>query len=674
MAYVPTPIAIKRREPVIRVVSDGRRLGIATANIEQARDLFADIGATWFAPRRMWVMRLPVDPVEMTRRMSRHVAKSFTSFENFGELAQSAIANTEPDYFAEVLDVQLLPLEGGGFAVSSAYDSYFVEAMRKLRGCFHKHAGAWAVAGPADRIVEMLSSVAGVNSVYIYQHEQTMRLEDLGSKPKSEIPISVAGAAPGFGGGAGSSAEEDGGGFLSLIARPIEQVPVDEELLARTSIACGLLDHQPIGVRHLLSQTSALLADDMGLGKTRQAVVAARLASRNARVLIACPASLRINWEREIKMVFPDDSVGMVGEDRMATLYGCKWIIANYERLGGLVRETGIDFEVFVVDEAHYLKEHKTGRTRNAFIMADRIPRRFLLTGTPILNSEIEVHTLLRMSGHPLGMLELGQFRKRYAGGAKQRADLAEAVSGWMLRRSKKVLKGLGLKTHQVRYLSVGQSIASYNTIMADMSLQVMPKIVKLRQSLEALKADFLIESVQSLEQEDKVIVFCEYTESISFLRAAFEGAGIGCVTLDGTMSDKARQRSVDEFQTNPQVRVFLGTTPASGVGITLTAANYVFFASLPWTPAMKRQAEDRAYRLGQRRDVFVIIPVIPGTIDEQILALLDHKTEIEADVVERQVALGVGAALRTATRTLPAHSLTNCKTPVVTMPSQILH
>ena len=92
---------------------------------------------------------------------------------------------------------------------------------------------------------------------------------------------------------------------------------------------------------------------------------------------------------------------------------------------------------------------------------------------------------------------------------------------------------------------------------------------------------------------------------------------------------------AVDTFQQDPRTRVFLGTTQAAGVGITLTAATYVFFASLPWTPALKRQAEDRAYRSGNTRDVFVITPLIDGTIDDQIHRLLDSKREIEVSIVE---------------------------------------
>lgn len=639
MAYIPTPVALARRQVVSRAVSDGRRIGVSTINLDRGSDIFRGLGAHWFAPRRMWVWRDPVDPVRLQSQMEQTTADASLDFTNLPELVVAAKDSVQSDFFTQLLDVQIIPLDTGAFAVCGVYDLWFVDVMRAMRGKFHKFAAAWEVHATSTRIIEMLVTQAGIDPNYIFLHESVMQLEDLVSKPKAEMPISVPGAAPTFGAGAGGDeGEESGSGFLSSVASPLAHLLVDEDLLRWASTEYSLMDHQPAGVRHLLGRTSALLADDMGLGKTRQAVVACRLAAGESRILVSCPASLRINWEREIHTVFPDDLVGMVGEDRMATLRGCKWVIANYERLGGLVRELDLQFEVFAIDEAHFLKEHQAGRTRNAFIMADRIRRRFLLTGTPILNREVELHTLLRLSGHPLGLMELSAFRKKYAGGVQQREELAIAVSDWMLRRSKKVLKGLGKKTRQIRYVTPADGLGVYQKILADMSLTVMPKIVKLRQTLEALKADFLVETVQSLQQDDKIIIFAEYMQTVDFLRASFQNAGIGCVSLVGNDTGSSRQRAVDAFQNDPNVRVFIGTTSAAGVGITLTAANYVSFASPPWTPALMRQAEDRAYRNGQRRDVFVIVPIIPGTIDEQIMALLDSKADIEASVIENAV------------------------------------
>lgn len=488
-------------------------------------------------------------------------------------------------------------------------------------------------------LLDALKQGAGIDASLVFVHDGSMLLEELTSRGGNEVPLTVAGAPPPSR-DAGSTAQgqegdEDAGGFLSALGTPLVRLPVNEEMLGRAAVACGLRDYQVAGVRHLLSLSSGLLADDMGLGKTRQAVVAGRLAAGLGQVLVACPASLALNWEREIRAVYPQAVIAVVGRESREQWLVADWIIANYERLGGLVREATLDLQVMLVDEAHYLKEHQAGRTRNAFVLAERVPRRFLLTGTPVLNREVEVHTLLRLSGHPLGAMPLAEFRKSFAGDAGKRQLLAERVSEWMLRRGKDVLKDLGTKHQQVCLVQPADNLAGYRQIMADPLLQAMPKLTKLRQYLESLKIDFILDALRGLPEGAKALVFCEYMDTVRLLKQAAAAEGLGCVSLVGADAPKNRMAAVDAFQQDPAVRVFVGTTQAAGVGITLTAASYVFFASLPWTPALKRQAEDRAYRSGNTGDVFVIIPVVPGTIDEQIHALLEAKRDIEASIVE---------------------------------------
>lgn len=642
---VPTlaPVRPALRRLVTRAVSDGRRLGLSVAPVDDSSAILRGLKPIWFGPRHQWLFsgeQHDVGLADSIRTAFRQ--RPLVDLQGLEAVLRGAIEAPSPTYFTEVLDVQILPLEQGGFAVSSVFDLYLVAAMRALQGRFHRYAAAWQVAGPVDRILETLQRVAGIDPVFVFVHEQPMRLEDLVSKPKAEMPISVPGAAPAFGDGGGER-EMTGSGFLSSIGSPMVRFEVDEDVLGRAITHCGLYDYQADGVRHLLGRSSALLGDDMGLGKSRQAVVASRIAAGRGRILVVCPASLRINWVREIQGVFPKGRVGMVGEDRLEMLQACRWVVSNYERLGGLVRESGLSFEVMVVDEAHYLKEYQAGRTRNAFLLADRIHRRFLLTGTPILSREVEVHTLLRISGHPVGHLDLNTFRKQYAGSPEGRAALAEVLSDWMLRRPKSVLKNLGLKSRQFRFVQPAEGLEQYRKIMADGTLTVMPKIVKLRQFLEAMKLEFVIETLQSLGEADKVIVFCEYMETVDALKAALTEARIGTVSLVGADPMKKRQAAVDAFQGDPVIKVFIGTTSAAGVGITLTAANYVLFVSQPWTPAVMRQAEDRAYRNGQTRDVIVIVPIVPDTIDQDIMRLLDSKTALEADTVERAVAARLG-------------------------------
>ncbi len=634
------PVQIAPPELVLKAVCDGARLGVQLHYVDGAGPNLGRMGAWWCAPRRMWM----VDDISPSRALAllRTVyAREFVSLDGALELLQVA---TSPqawvrDYFTQLIDVQIFPLvsagsHGGNFAVSFAFDKPCIKVMRGLRGLFQKYASAWQVDGTSESILDALQSQAGIANEYIFVHDRPVVLEDLTSAGKSTSPITVP-AAPPPRGTKGENQEVQGIGCISTIGDASTYWPVDEVELARVANDAGLRDYQVAGVRHMISQSGCLLADDMGLGKSRQVAVAARMIAGDGRVLILCPASLRINWEREIHAVYPNAIVGMVGEDRIQTLYGCTWIIANYERLGGLVRETGLAIAVMAVDEAHSLKQASAGRTRNAFLMASRIPRRFVVTGTPLLSREVELHTLLRLTGHALGFLELSEFRKRFAGDKIKRAALAQELQGWMLRRSKGELKELGAKKRQIIPITPSDGMAAYKAVLADMTLQAMPKITRLRQTLETLKTEFLIDTILALSEGDKIIVFVSYTCTVKVLMLACEDAGIGCVSLVGSDSAKRRQIAVDSFQSNPAVTVFIGTTSAAGVGITLTAANYVAFMSLPWTNALMRQAEDRAYRMGQKRDVRVIVPIIEQTLDQGVLNLLGYKQAMESDVVD---------------------------------------
>jgi len=634
---LPRPVTIRPPDLLIKAVSDGRRLGLQLLAVPGVSRPLANYDAWWSGARRMWLLQT-TDSSYADDVIKHAFAGHFVDMEQLDVQLRAAVAAPDPDYFSQLLDVQIFPLvkgdlARGSWAVSFTYDPLCVKAMRSLGGYFHKHASAWQVRADPELIMERLASIAGVSSEFVFVHEQPVVIEELTTSGNEGSPISVPAASPPLGGGGGPG-EEEGTGFLSTEHGHVDDMPYDRVALA-SLVACGVLrDYQAEGVAHMLRQSGACMGDDMGLGKSRQTVVASRMAAGSGRVLIVCPASLRLNWEREIKMVYPDARVGMIGEDRISTLAGCDWVIGNYERMGGLVRESELEFAVMAVDEAHYLKEYKSGRTRNVFLLAARIERCFVVTGTPLLNREIEMHTLLRITGHRLGSLTLAEFRKSYAGSPEKRAALAAAIQGWMIRRSKDVLKDLGDKARQFVPLSP-EGLDVYKEIYGDMTLQAMPKIVRLRKCLEGLKVPYLVETVQAMGEDDKLIIFCEYMSTVEALKQALASLGVGCVSLVGSDSLKRRQAAVDAFQRDASIKVFIGTTMAAGVGITLTAANIVAFASMPWTPALMRQAEDRAYRLGQIRDVLVLVPIIQGTIDEGVLQLQENKHTTEIEVVE---------------------------------------
>lgn len=634
---LPRPVTIRPPDLLIKAVSDGRRLGLQLLAVPGVSRPLANYDAWWSGARRMWLLQT-TDSSYADDVIKHAFAGHFVDMEQLDVQLRAAVAAPDPDYFSQLLDVQIFPLvkgdlARGSWAVSFTYDPLCVKAMRSLGGYFHKHASAWQVRADPELIMERLASIAGVSSEFVFVHEQPVVIEELTTSGNEGSPISVPAASPPLGGGGGPG-EEEGTGFLSTEHGHVDDMPYDRVALA-SLVACGVLrDYQAEGVAHMLRQSGACMGDDMGLGKSRQTVVASRMAAGSGRVLIVCPASLRLNWEREIKMVYPDARVGMIGEDRISTLAGCDWVIGNYERMGGLVRESELEFAVMAVDEAHYLKEYKSGRTRNVFLLAARIERCFVVTGTPLLNREIEMHTLLRITGHRLGSLTLAEFRKSYAGSPEKRAALAAAIQGWIVRRSKDVLKDLGDKARQFVPLSP-EGLDVYKEIYGDMTLQAMPKIVRLRKCLEGLKVPYLVETVQAMGEDGKLIIFCEYMSTVEALKQALASLGVGCVSLVGSDSLKRRQAAVDAFQRDASIKVFIGTTMAAGVGITLTAANIVAFASMPWTPALMRQAEDRAYRLGQIRDVLVLVPIILGTIDEGVLQLQENKHTTEIEVVE---------------------------------------
>jgi SNF2 family DNA or RNA helicase len=403
------------------------------------------------------------------------------------------------------------------------------------------------------------------------------------------------------------------------------------------------MDHQPAGIEHLLQRTSALLADDMGLGKTRQAVIAAAIRAGERHILVITLSTLIINWQREIQMVYPHARIAKQVFDREA-----QWVIVNYERLGDYVLQAG-HFDVMIIDEAHRLKEPTAAWTRHGFDIAAKIPNRYLLTGTPVLNRESELHTLLRLSGHPVGQLPLKEFCEQFAGSQDFRKNLRAAIGDWMLRRPKDVLPNLKGKQRQTQPIELSvEERREYERIRHE-DRPGLARLGSLRQMLEKVKVSVVMALLQELDVEDKVILFCEFKDTVARLRICCEQAGYGCVTLVGSDPIGKRQTAIDGFQTDPDTRIFIGTTSAAGTGNNLTAANYVMFLGLPWTPGLQDQAEDRAYRNGQLRMVVVKIPLVENTIDQALWQMLQEKRQLAQELIEPDAAANHRAALASA-------------------------
>ncbi|MNF68509.1 ATP-dependent helicase HepA [compost metagenome] len=524
-----------------------------------------------------------------------------------------------------------------------------VAVARRMRGIFLGQSRSWRIDASAELVRSNLILELGLSEEQFEILDTVQELLSDGSVAPVESITRISLGSPALEQAAKASEDETSADVYLAAVPSIERTEYTDAQIEKALLSYSLLDHQPAGIRHLLQRTSALLADDMGLGKTRQAVIAAEIRAGDRPILVVTLSSLLINWQREIQVVYPDANVALQVFDASA-----KWMVINYERLGDYVLQAD-HFVVMVIDEAHRLKEPTAMWTRHGFDIAAKVPSRYLLTGTPVLNRETELHTLLRLSGHPVGQLPLKEFCEQFAGSPEFRKDLRDAISDWMLRRRKDVLPGLKGKQRQTLSVALSEEErCQYDRIRLE-DRPIFARLSALRQLLEQVKVRVIMELLAELDIEDKVILFCEFKETVSTLRELCVAAGFGCVTLVGSDSPTKRQKAIDKFQADPDTRVFIGTTSAAGTGNNLTAANYVMFLGLPWTPGLQDQAEDRAYRNGQLRLVVVKIPLVENTIDQKLWQMLIDKRQLAQDLIEPDPV--------TASKVALAESLAACVT-----------
>ncbi|MBU6430517.1 MAG: DEAD/DEAH box helicase, partial [Cyanobacteria bacterium REEB65] len=363
-------------------------------------------------------------------------------------------------------------------------------------------------------------------------------------------------------------------------------------------------------------------------GKTRQAIIAAGDTSEDT-VLVVCPASLKINWEREIKMVYPEDEVLVIsgglsafGDEGAEAYQRSAWVVINYDILDRhkdwLLEEAkkgAIGTVIF--DEAHYIKDARAIRTKAALAIALHAKQAYLLTGTPVMNRPIELFSLLRAVKHPLAYNEekamsvlRREYGKRYCGayfhrlgytgrgfwdesGATRLPELREMTKEVFLRRTKAEVLDLPPKIISVVPVELGPEWREkYDTawdqylqwaadhpdevnVANALSAQAMIELGKLKQVCSQAKLDRIVADVQNaIEQGEKVIVFSQYTETIRELQKKFNDHKpvITSVRLTGEDDQTARQRAVDSFQRPDGPDVFIANIKAGGVGLTLTA------------------------------------------------------------------------------------------------------
>lgn len=430
-------------------------------------------------------------------------------------------------------------------------------------------------------------------------------------------------------------------------------------------IATDLYPHQVEGLSFLLGRRRSILADDMGLGKTRQSVIAMTQAEPRGPYLVVCPASVKYNWAHEIRLALGDAEVGIVGPDDPPAVGFGGWVIVNYDLLKRHVDTLlAQPFTGLVFDEAHYLRNHRTIRSRLSRRLVEENPGEpvvHVLTGTPLTNRPRDLFPLLQLVNHAHGRSFIA-FARRYCDGHKNEygywvtagasniEELSVQLQGIMLRRLKDEVLTLPPKQRTWIDVDVPEDVrVRLNAVVSrflDDDLRTergrraeIGLFSRARRRIAEAKVPQTLEYVRgAVDQGEKVILYSCFTHAIRLFEKRL---GDAAVVITGAVPAAKRPALIDRFQNDDSVRVLIGQIHAAGVGINLTASNLVVFNDLDWVPANHWQAEDRAHRIGQRGTVNVTYFVARGTLEEFVRTVLEAKAQLIDDLVEGKSLAG---------------------------------
>ena len=428
-----------------------------------------------------------------------------------------------------------------------------------------------------------------------------------------------------------------------------------------TGLGGELMPFQKAGVEYAINSKRCFIADEMGLGKTVQALASIHQLQAYPAVIV-CPASLKINWQREALKWLPKDISVQVLRGRKGELPKADITIVNYDILDYWVDKIK-NSKSAIFDESHYCKNPKAQRTKAAIALADKVEDGLVLclTGTPVLNNPSELTAQLRILNR---LKEFGgamKFRNEYMG-QRHLPELNRKLRASMYVRRRKIdvltelppkrwsdvvvepsvdsmRKYREAESDLISYLS-GQahknaeklgattSEAREAALIAAMKAQAAEQLVAvntLKRLASEAKYSMAIEWIDNfLQSENKLIIFTWHKDLANKITEHYKA-----VKLTGDSTESERQSAVDTFQKDETCKVFVSTLKAGGVGITLTASSDVLFLEQGWTPADMDQAADRAHRIGQKDSVTAWTLIAQDTIDEDIKELISYKREL---------------------------------------------
>lgn len=445
--------------------------------------------------------------------------------------------------------------------------------------------------------------------------------------------------------------------------------------------------YQLEGVRYALDHRRCIFGDQPGLGKTLQAICAVVKAHKEARiygetfpVLVICPASLKVNWQREFKKFAGLNAI--ILDDRNRDDWQKFWeakkingealspvFIVNYESLkkffvvdaGGVkktLRSIIFDeriklFKSIIIDESHKCKSSKTQQAKFVEGICRGKSWIFALTGTPVVNNNTDLIQQLKILGRIDDFGGYKHFVGRYCDGPKQSSNLRELnyllwKIGFFRREKSKVLTELPDKTRQyitcditnrkeyddaendvIRYLRQYKN-ANDEKVARAMRGQVMVKMGILKQIAAKGKIKAVSEFIHDIiDGGEKLIMFAYLKDVVDALKKEFPGA----VTVTGSDNIMQKQNAVDRFQNDPSCKLIILNYKSGGTGLTLTASSRVGFIEFPWTYSDCEQAEDRAHRNGQKNAVNCYYFLGDKTIDRYMYTIIQTKKGIANEV-----------------------------------------
>jgi SNF2 family DNA or RNA helicase len=410
----------------------------------------------------------------------------------------------------------------------------------------------------------------------------------------------------------------------------------------------------------------ACLADDMGLGKTVQAIAVLLQRAQAGPALVVSPVSVGPNWINEVRKFSPSLVIKTLNEgsreETLASLVAGDLLITSYGLL--LSEETSmatIHWATIVLDEAHAIKNYNT-KTSKA-VMSLQAEFRMILTGTPIQNHLGEMWNLFRfINPGLLGTLQ--HFTDTFIKPGKDaQKRLKKLITPFILRRTKTaVLDELPPKTEIIRKIELSdterafyealrrkalEALATDEGPQGAKHLKTLAEITRLRQAccnpalvepkikIESTKLSTFLEIVNELKENGhRALVFSQFVTHLSIVRKALDKSGFTYQYLDGSTPTSKRALAVSDFQSG-KGELFLISLKAGGLGLNLTAADYVIHLDPWWNPAVEDQASDRAHRIGQTRPVTVYRLVAEHTIEEKIIQLHNTKRDLADSLLE---------------------------------------